>query len=200
MRLFKRKPSRDERLEQLLQAIEAPDLMRVSALLDRDRDLLAARNAYGVFPLMYAIFRHQPAAAELLLQQGADPNAQSRDGGSMLTLATVEGQPATVDALLAHGANPNYPDRFGATALMYASQLDEPEVARRLIGAGADVQARDAEGDTVLMYAVNRENRALIDLLIEAGANPMARNFDNQTAFDKARSQDIIDRLQARRP
>ncbi|MGH7567146.1 MAG: ankyrin repeat domain-containing protein, partial [Gemmatimonadota bacterium] len=39
-----------------------------------------ARNDSGRTPLFHAVTHHQPEVAEALLQHGADPNAEDRQG------------------------------------------------------------------------------------------------------------------------
>ena len=57
----------------------------------------------------------------MLLESGAKPNRQNKDGASALMGAAAGGHHAAVDLLLRKGANPDLQDYNGGTALMFAS-------------------------------------------------------------------------------
>ncbi|HXB09798.1 MAG TPA: ankyrin repeat domain-containing protein [Puia sp.] len=63
-------------LEELISAAKAGDTQRAAALLDRDLQLLRKKDNQGATALHYAALNGQRAAAELLIQRGADVNSR----------------------------------------------------------------------------------------------------------------------------
>ena len=66
-------------------------------------------------PLTWAAIMGQTAAAELLLQQGADISGRNRDGNTALHLAAFLGRAETAELLLKNGADVNAKNDDGAT-------------------------------------------------------------------------------------
>lgn len=86
--------------------------------------------------------------ARLLLEAGADPNAQSPEG-TALGFAACWGMDDSVQVLLAHGADPNLVDgenTFPTTPLMWAAGKGDVEVARLLLEHGADPESLSCRG------------------------------------------------------
>jgi ankyrin repeat protein len=139
-------------------------LGRLSALLSKVPALVRARSYDGWTPLHLAAFFGQPAAAERLLQAGADPLAVSDN--------STANQPL-------HAALAGREDR---------------RVVELLIAGGADVRARAAAGYTPLHLAASRGNQELIDLLLKSGADPNVMSDDGQTpaTIAAARGKSVV--------
>jgi ankyrin repeat protein len=104
--------------QDLYEAIEAQDLVRVQMLLNRGADpnsrsrgfqflhLRASdrRRYFDDPPLILAIQLRQSEIAAALVANGADVNARDVQGSLALTLARRRGQAAVVELLLARGA------------------------------------------------------------------------------------------------
>jgi ankyrin repeat protein len=99
-------------------------------------------------PLLMALYRDQPAAVQLLLGAGADPNVRGDEGDSPLRVAVERGDHAIAATLLRCGARATIDDSAapsGASALgLAAMQLDIPMI-ELLLKAGADPAARDMD-------------------------------------------------------
>lgn len=149
-------------------------------------DAAAARAllAHGTDPkptaaLHLAAVRGNVETLQLLLDHGAQINAQAALGMTALMWAAQMGRPAAVTLLLARGANPNIVELFnGSTALMQAAASERagPDIARALLAANADVTTVDDEGATAFVWALRRGNPEVINLLAahEAGPRPIA--------------------------
>lgn len=74
---------------------------------------------------------------KLLLEKGADPNAQDEQGWTALLLAAKENYPDIVRLLLDKGTNLNAKNRFGETALKLAKKNNHKEIIQLLKKAGA---------------------------------------------------------------
>ena len=116
---------------------------------------------------------------ELLLQAGANINAQNSDGWTLLHLAAAVGRATVVHSLIITGADVNARADGGATPLLFAaqsghlfaSQSETLEVVQMLIDAGSDIRATTNNGTTVLhMAALLSKDPGLIPCLLAAGA------------------------------
>ena len=72
---------------------------------------------FGVTPLSWAALHGHAKAAEWLLDNGADPGARNRDGGTALHAAAFMGRPEIVQLLLDRGADTSAADTNGGRPL-----------------------------------------------------------------------------------
>jgi len=72
-------------------------------------------------PLVHAIHKRQGAAARLLLDAGAEVDAEMHGGATPLIFAAAYGEAAIVEDLLARGADPRHQTADGVTALTNAA-------------------------------------------------------------------------------
>lgn len=91
---------------------------------------------------------------KLLLDSGAEVNAQDKGGCTALAYAASNGLTKAVELLLDRGAEINMKDNDGRTALMMASSRGFTEVVRLLLQKGAAVNAQGKNGTTALMRAL----------------------------------------------
>ena len=81
------------------------------------------RNPYsGETALIYSIMARQDSIVKNLLKMGADPNIQSKEGGTPLMAATRVGNVELVQLLLKHGALRELKTKKGNTALILAKK------------------------------------------------------------------------------
>src|SRR5208337_129284 len=87
-------------------------------------------------------------------KNGADLEAQDKDGGTVLMSAAVHNPNlAVITTLLKAGADPKAQDKDGMTPLMHAAEKNpDPKVITTLLKAGADAKARDNAGNTAFDY------------------------------------------------
>ena len=103
----------------------------------------------------------------ILISEGADVNAEDKDGRTPLLHACVKDDAEIITLLVYAGADVNAEYRSQWTPLMIVCLGGHLEVVDLLIEAGADVNAKGNDGETPLSVCYNE---AVKKLLIDAGA------------------------------
>jgi uncharacterized protein len=80
--------------------------------------------------LHYAVFAGRGEVATVLLERGADINARSTNGSSVLMMAVYEGHEDLVKLLLARGADTSVKNDWGDGALAWAFKFQRHGIAR----------------------------------------------------------------------
>jgi hypothetical protein len=118
-------------------AVADGDAATVSLLLAEGARADAALTHGGETPLMRASARGYVDVARVLLDAGADSNAQRADGFTPLILAVFFGHEAVVRLLVEHGADASARTRLGMTAEGWAASRGFAEMAALLRTAEA---------------------------------------------------------------
>lgn len=118
-----------QRRSPLFDAVHAGDLERVRGLLDKGEPV-DARNETGVTPLVWAASGRKYEIARLLLERGADANA-NRHGSSPLLGALLGGDPEILCLLLEHGADPRAGVSADQTYLQYLEKSAAAQPRRK---------------------------------------------------------------------
>ncbi|KAF9319573.1 Glycerophosphocholine phosphodiesterase [Linnemannia elongata] len=140
--------------------------------------------AYTYTPLSIACRLGHVEAVRLLIQYGADLDAQDEDGESCLIIASKNGHVECVKLLIAgakKGANLELCERFyGWTALHLAAIENHPEVIKVLLEAGANPDVFDFSSWTPHEHAVFAANNVCAALL-----RPVTKNLDERQRLQK---------------
>lgn len=186
-----------------------PHLVRARATEDYLVESIPHWLYAGDTPLHLASAGLRTKSATLLLNNGADVNAQNRRGVAPLHYACdprprsgVVWNPAEqellIDLLIRHGGKIDDADKGGATALHRAVRARSPAAVRRLLENGARVDARLGKlGSTPLHLAVQstgaggtagtlEEQLEIIGLLLAHGALPEAKDSRGRSVMDWA--------------
>lgn len=147
----------------LKSAVEAGNIEFVKALLELGAD--ADVTSTGGTPLHSAVMWDHLDVAEVLLDAGANPDAQDVDGWTPLMYARSF---AGVELLLGAGADPCIADQFGAEAI---EKHSDPDIVDLLLASGATVQPRDPTCGTPLHKACRDGNVSLVRQLLDRGAH-----------------------------
>jgi hypothetical protein len=152
----------------------------------------------------YAVEIDNLPTAELLLQNGADPDSPDMDGMTLLmtviTTPNLKADPNFIPLLLQYGADVNAQDRDGLTPVMHA--LRKSKLLQKLLDSPAlDLDIVDNANHTALMKVVSDQNTlypiSRLSMLIDAGADPFFKNSGGNTARDLASDRFILPLLQA---
>ncbi len=146
---------------------------RLVELLAHDRGLVNSYSTDGWTPLHVAAFFSQKEIAEVLLANGADVHARSRNamGNTALHASVAARNADVVPVLLAHGADVNARQHGGFVPLHAAAQTGDVELASLLIAHGADVKARAENNQNALDFALTKGHQSMVDLLDKHGAS-----------------------------
>jgi uncharacterized protein len=163
----------------------------IARLLAAGEDANAVLTGEGETVLMLTAYTGNPAAVKVLLDHGADVNAQQFRGQTALMWAAAEGHSEVVEELLAHGADPSLASAAstkqerrppgGMTALLFAARQGKLEAARALLDGGADINQAGADHTSPLLIAVVNGHYDLASLLIERGADPNVADANGRT-------------------
>jgi ankyrin repeat protein len=149
--------------------IRENNLARLKGLV-RQTSNLAVADSRGITPLMYAAEVGSLDAMRLLIDSGADVNAQNAFGSTALMWSASD--PAKVRVLLDHGAQVNTVAKSGRTALIIAAFTNpSAEVVRLLLAKGAKVDVLDQRHVTPMNAATFGNDTATVRLLLDAGAD-----------------------------
>lgn len=126
----------------------------------------------GMTALFWAVYYDKTDVARLLLNAGANPNAESRYGLTPLIQAAMNGNSDMITMLLDAGADANASTPEGDNAILNASRTGAAEGVLALIEAGANVNSRDSYlWQTPLMWAAANNQAEVARILIANGAD-----------------------------
>jgi ankyrin repeat protein len=204
---------------ELFTAIKGGDKAAVGRLLERDRELVDARDESGLSPILTALYHGKSDIATAILRRGPNltvfeaaaagdaarvreiverdatqADAIAPDGYSPLGLAAFFKRREVVRYLLEMGADPRRASRQGGFAPLHSAVATDAgardiEIVRMLLDKGADANARSESGSTPLHTVAFTGDRESLDLLLEHGADPAIKNREGKTAADIARER-----------
>jgi len=172
--------------EEMLNAVDARDIGKVSELLQRGMDVNTSDQA-GNSILLLAAQNGDLPILELLIRNKANILTKNKYGDSALMLAALRGHLRSVVSLVAAGAEAD-PD--GWTPLIYASFAGHTEVVRFLLTLDIDVDAQSASGISALMASSRNGHLEIVKILLDQGAEVGLQNQNKLTAMDMARKAD----------
>ncbi len=180
-----RSPKNRELNLKLLNATSKGDLAQMRRLLQLGADPdFKKTNSFEYPLLLIAAIHGGPEAVNLLLVNGADPNARDNRGTPiLLSLVSLLGDGSrstkglmkSIELLLSVGrANPNLTDvaEIGDDrgALHMAAALGSLPLVRVLLRHGANVNQPNRFSETPIFYAAERGHAQVVQALIRAGA------------------------------
>ncbi|XP_077086187.1 transient receptor potential cation channel, subfamily N, member 1 [Siphateles boraxobius] len=101
--------------------------------------------------------------------------ARTKDGNTLLHIASQCGHPATALTLLRKGVLLHMPNKSGAVCLHAAAKKGHTAVVKALLQKGAHVDATTKDGQTALHIAVENCNPQVVQMLLGFGAHVQLR-------------------------
>lgn len=114
------------------------------------------------------------------------PDAQDRDGATLLTLAARRGRLDVVRELIQRGADVDRRGLFGLTPLGAAALGGHDLIVQDLLRARADPERWSASGHTPMQLAAREGQVSVVRTLLSARADPMAFGKDGRHSLDEA--------------
>ncbi len=122
--------------------------------------------------LSVAVEAGDHSKVRILLEGGADVNAVTRNGMSLLMRASCDGRLDIIQSLLDRGADLNAKRSDGFTALSFAAFFGHIEAVRLLLRRGADTTAKSRFGTSAEMWASARGFKEIVTLLRDSTPKP----------------------------
>lgn len=141
------------------------------------------RDKKGYTPLILAADGGHEKVVELLLNNGADIEAQSeRTKDTALSLACTKGRYEVVELLLKRGANKEHRNVSDYTPLSLAASGGYVNIIKLLLTHGAEINSRTGSklGISPLMLAAMNGNTAAVKLLLDMGSDINAQIETNK--------------------
>jgi ankyrin repeat protein len=171
--------------QEIITAATAGNLEKVKELVEKDPQLVNAKDATGRTLLHLAAGGVHLEVMKYLVQKGADVNAKETDGTTPLYSSALRGHLEACKFLIAKGALVDAINKGGETPFYYAAYSGNKELLNYLLANGAnkaDLEIRNEYGRTPLC-AVARDggNAETIKALISLGADVNAAEPSGMT-------------------
>jgi ankyrin repeat protein len=132
-----------------------------------------------------SLFGHD-TVVQLLLDEGADVNAQGGYFGNALQAASWEGHEHVVEMLLDEDADVNAQCGYYGNALQTASVGGYEQVVKTLLDRGADVNAQGGDYGNALQAASAEGHKRIVEMLLNRGADVNVQDEEHSSALEAA--------------
>jgi len=157
------------------------DLVKVKEFLEKNPELLNAKDVQGSTPLLNAAYGGQKEVVDYLIKKGADLNSLNTYKYTPLHYSILRRHIEVAEMLIKAGADPNISNVWGYTPIHTCAGRKFFKEAEFLIKNKAAVNAKNEIGETPLFAAVKSRHRNMILLLIKNGADVNARDNVGRT-------------------
>ncbi len=140
----------------------------------------------GANPLVAAAEFGHTKVVNMLLEAGAEADANPAGLGSALLMASQHGHVNIAKKMIELGADVNAELYTGATSLILAANYGHHAIVKALLKAGADVDRRGHGGATALIMASQCGYQRIVKDLLNAGADKTLKLDNGSTARDVA--------------
>ena len=160
------------------------DLATYLAISNEEIDVV---DSFGRTALMWAAWRGDDTSFSTLLQFGANSQASSFDGNSVLLYATYGGSKACLELLVGAGADVNHTSHSLVTTAMVRPRIgDNLAVATVRVVRGASIEASRQQRFTPLYVAALTDQVESLVYLLDCGATTDVASWDCSTPLSVA--------------
>ena len=143
-------------------------------------------------PLHYAVFAGQREVVDYLMAEGADINALSTNGSSVLMMAIYEGREDLARLLIENGAERAFKNDWGDGALEWAMRYNQLGIARMITNPEefniAVSKPKETWGEPTRSLRMSKQLEELMDMrekLVDRGESTAA--IDKRIALERVR-------------
>jgi ankyrin repeat protein len=158
----------------------------VRSLLDVYPAMVDSKDKDNQSLLYVAAQQGNKAVVAVLLDKGADVNAQGGSLGNALQAASCKGHKEIVTLLLSKGADVNAQGGRYNNALLAALENDNTEIATLLVDKSTDVNAQSGQYGNALYMASYHGHKEIVTLLLDNGADVNAQGGSYGNALQAA--------------
>ena len=130
----------------------------------------------GRTPLAYAAKGGHEAIVKLLIDRGADLNANFPGNGNIIELASAHAQKQAAELLLDRGVRFSEPGSYHSNTLDKASECGHAEIVELLLDKGGDISAKGGHYNHALLTASAHGHEQVVRSLLDNGASANAQN------------------------
>ncbi|KAL7290341.1 hypothetical protein TKK_0016036 [Trichogramma kaykai] len=143
---------------------------------------------YKIMPLHVAALKGFSYIVSMLLHYGADPEAQTKQGHSAVSIAIVSNHTECAKQILTTIPDLNVDLRHinNQTLLHLSCQYDREECVKMLLLLGADIHLQDENGMTALHIVAHKNHLNLMQILLSYGCNVNVTDKWNRTPLYSA--------------
>ena len=168
--------------DEIHRAAAAGDVAAIERLLARDPSLLFARDEKGETPLHHAVAQRRLEATKLVLDRGAEVDAQREHGFAALHDAVWGSRRDLAELLLARNADPNLPSEQGHTALHNCGRENvDGEMVDVIVKGGGKLDRLTEWGERPIRVAARFGNVGALERFLAAGEKVDAAGPDRMT-------------------
>ncbi len=173
----------------LAEASAHGDIETLRGILERNPGAVDLRDDIGRTALMLATL---PESLEILLEFGADPNAEDEDGYAVLHYHVwSENGAATLPRLLKEPVRPREdgPPLMPGIAVWFVERRNSREgevILEHLVASGWNINERDPYGNTLLHISAYNDSLPMAMAFVRLGGKPELKNQDGLTALEIA--------------
>ncbi|TGL95507.1 ankyrin repeat domain-containing protein [Leptospira barantonii] len=171
-------------------AVDTERLDIVDLLLEH-KAAINGKNREGYTPIYKIPWKRKEGFGllQFLHTKGADLEAVSNSGISLIHYAALQDNILILEYLLENGLDLNRQNDHGETPLHWTVHYHCSESARYLLSRNAKINVQNGKGNTVLHEAALRDYDKLISLFFEYGADPEIKNGGDKIARDLAEKE-----------
>ncbi|KAM0544534.1 hypothetical protein ACHAPJ_011751 [Fusarium lateritium] len=148
----------------------------VKQLLGRNANIERKGTEHHMTALSWAAANGNTETVKVLLELGADPDSEDRNGRTPLAWAALQGHSSLVKLLLQTGVRPDSKDHKGRTPLSIACVKGDETIVRSLLQYDVDIEQTDKEGRTPLSCAIQKRHENILEVLLSHGAKSKVHN------------------------